>query len=199
MVEMILADIEREQIGIDTGAADVVLMMEIFEHLAIDPMRALWEANRILKMGGRLIFTTPNAASRDNFFRILRGRSPWVGLEFSGFSTNRHNRLYDAPELQVILRQAGFDIERCESHSYRDVRARLRERIRRALLAVIDACGGLLGDVRPMREDWIFIWAIKVSEPSQRYPASLYFNESDNPRWYEALRRTRAADAAQRT
>ncbi len=45
------------------GEFDAVIMTEVYEHLRDYPVRSLEEANRVLRRGGHLYFTTPNQRS----------------------------------------------------------------------------------------------------------------------------------------
>ena len=57
---------ETELYPYEDATFDVVLFCEILEHLIVDPIKAIAEINRVLKQGGYLILTTPNAARLDN-------------------------------------------------------------------------------------------------------------------------------------
>ena len=52
---------ERHGFGLPNEYFDTIIMGEVLEHFEIDPMYALNELNRVQKIGGRLILTTPNA------------------------------------------------------------------------------------------------------------------------------------------
>lgn len=69
-------DIERERFPFATDALDLVIFMEVIEHLASDPMHTLLECNRILRPGGHALITTPNACSAESLVRLLRGTHP---------------------------------------------------------------------------------------------------------------------------
>ncbi len=100
-------------------AADVVLCMEVFEHLADrDGLNAEWagsgtssflsECFRVLKPGGHLFLTTPNAASITAIHHALRLAPPMI--------YRPHVREYAPYELDELVRQAGFVIDRRETH-----------------------------------------------------------------------------------
>lgn len=103
-----IGNIEREDLPWPSGEASVVLMLEILEHFTMDPMRALWQANRLLRPGGTLVLSTPNAASLSGVFRAARGYHPHQDLHYNGIDGNRHNRLYDPHELCHLVEAAGF-------------------------------------------------------------------------------------------
>ncbi|MBK5307539.1 MAG: class I SAM-dependent methyltransferase [Frankiaceae bacterium] len=55
-------DLEQVPYPLDSEAYDAVVMTEVYEHLRDYPMRSLEECRRVLKPGGYLLLTTPNAA-----------------------------------------------------------------------------------------------------------------------------------------
>jgi SAM-dependent methyltransferase len=183
----LILDVEKEEIPIPDASIDVVLMMEILEHFGLDPMHALAEANRVLRLGGLIIISTPNASSRDALWRIARGYNPHLGLEFSGYSTNRHNRLYDCNELHAVATAAGFDVELCTSRSYRVPQ---RGTASRSRLLIWEMVGTLT--LRRWRQvergDYLFLRGRKTGSLIDRYPRVLYWRESEWPQWFNTIR-----------
>ncbi len=176
-------DVEVEPIPVADGWADAVIMMEVLEHFAVDPMHALWEVNRVLKPGGRLILSTPNGASWMSLHRAVRGNSAINGLEFTGYTTNRHNRIYDCVELPSILASAGFTVHVCESRDYEasPPPITMGERLFRLFFGALDALGYLVSGRRRERKHFITVLAEKSSPPKERWPVSLYFDENQWP------------------
>lgn len=178
---LMMADAERERLPVADGWADAVVMLQVLEHFAVDPMHALWEANRVLKTGGRLVLSTPNGACWQFAMRIARGTAAWGGMEFTGYSTNRHNRLYDADELQLMLRQAGFDPTRVGSRDFGMIDRHWTARGFRIGLAAFDAFGRLVSGRRRERGGTVFIEGTKIAPPRERFPANVYLTERDWP------------------
>ena|SRR5947209_4350276 len=79
---------------------DSVLMLDVIEHLQ-KPIVALAEIRRVLRAGGLLAITTPNAASP---VRYVRGEK-WFGVADPG-----HVSLYTVFTLTHALKRAGFRI-----------------------------------------------------------------------------------------
>lgn len=111
-------DLRYDRPQIPDGRFDVVLCMEVIEHIADkDGLHTEWtgdgvdtmlrEAFRILKPGGILFLTTPNAASITAIHHALRLAPPMI--------YRPHVREYAPYELDEIVRAAGFVIERRET------------------------------------------------------------------------------------
>ena len=144
----------------DSGA-DMVLCLEVLEHLndAHQPgssigeiamfthsgARAMFrECRRLLRPGGRLVLTTPNAASIDVLGNVLRRRHP--------FRYPPHVREYAPAEVLDLAREAGFEAERASTffawNAHPDVD-------RGALIAGLDAMGF---DMSDRGDDALFVF-----------------------------------------
>ena len=105
------ANIERDPLPYGPESFDLVLGMEIFEHLALDPYFFLCEAARILKPGGHILLSTPNVASHRGVWKTLNLESPYsFGLFVpTGGVYGRHNREYAPHEVERLAQAAGFE------------------------------------------------------------------------------------------
>jgi SAM-dependent methyltransferase len=103
-------NVERDVFPYPDGAFDVVLFCEVLEHLPHDPVHALREVHRVLRLGGTLVLTTPNAARWDNLLRALRGDNTYDTL--SGYGVyGRHNREYTTTELVDLVGGCGYRVQ----------------------------------------------------------------------------------------
>lgn len=103
-------NIEESTLPFADGEFDYMLFCEVLEHLTADPVRALLELKRVIKPGGSLILTTPNAARLESVLALLEGRN--VYDQYSGYGPyGRHNREYTRHELHTLLTHCGFDAE----------------------------------------------------------------------------------------
>lgn len=68
-------DVEADDFPYPDASFDVVLFSELIEHLGVNPVRALSEIHRVLRPGGALVLTTPNALSLERLATFLPGGS----------------------------------------------------------------------------------------------------------------------------
>lgn len=126
-----LFDVEADEFPYPDASFDVVIFSELVEHLSLNPVWTLSEIHRVLKPGGHVLITTPNALSLERLGFFLSGAShdddryaPHMG------AGARHNREYRPWELHELLETTGFAVE---TLSVRDlVRPRLVQRLVRA-------------------------------------------------------------------
>ena len=84
-----------EELPYEDGTFDLVTALDVVEHLD-DDLAGLREMRRVLRPGGRVLLFVPT-------FMFLWGLQDDV---------SNHRRRYRLPELQRVLEQAGFEIER---------------------------------------------------------------------------------------
>jgi SAM-dependent methyltransferase len=105
-----LFNVEEDEFPYGAGTFDVVLFCEMLEHLLMDPVAALRQMHRVLKPGGVLVLTTPNATRLENVLAMVSGAN--IYDPYSGYGPyGRHNREYIRHELHRLLDFAGFDVE----------------------------------------------------------------------------------------
>jgi SAM-dependent methyltransferase len=121
-VKNVIWNLEETPYPLPDDQFDAVLLTEVLEHLREYPARSLAEIRRILKPGGRLYLTTPNAAYLVNRLRLLTGRSVYTALDdwIAGLPHARHAREYTFSEVERLLDHVGFEVVSTESrHFYR--------------------------------------------------------------------------------
>ncbi len=96
-----IASVDGERMTFADASFDTIFFCDVIEHLH-SPYAALCEIARTLRPDGRLIVTTPNAASLVR--KILRER--WFGLQDPS-----HLYFFDAFTLGHLIAQSGFRIE----------------------------------------------------------------------------------------
>jgi len=116
-------ELGREAIPFENEDFDLVIFSEVLEHLRCPPLVALNEIRRVLRSGGSLFLSTPNAASIRNIAMMLKGKSvfPQVPYDFTDEQvragvhiTDRwmHIREWTLDEITDALRKAGFSVVR---------------------------------------------------------------------------------------
>lgn len=112
--DIVQCDIETQMYPFKDNTFDIVLFMEVMEHLGVNPIHALKEANRVLKKDGIMILTTPNILRLQNLKSIiLTGRQletlkSLSQIEWFGYIG--HIREYTQKELVDILQYCNFKI-----------------------------------------------------------------------------------------
>ncbi|MGR3660745.1 MAG: glycosyltransferase [Paracoccaceae bacterium] len=109
-IELLPANIEQDLLPYEDNQFDLVLGMEIFEHLALDPNFFLREVSRVLRPDGHLLLSTPNVVSHRGVQKSLNGHTPYsFGLFVpTGGVYGRHNREYTPKEVELFCQSAGF-------------------------------------------------------------------------------------------
>lgn len=104
---------------------DLVLFSETLEHLRINPYFVLKNISKIVKKKGRLILTVPNNLKLSNRLRALFGKSVLENVKNyivkNNDNTNLygyHWREYTLSEIEYLLVNVGFKIEKIKTVSY---------------------------------------------------------------------------------
>lgn len=92
------------------GNRDLLLLVEVLEHLLVNPFPLVAAMGRLLRPGGYLILTTPNQVRFHNRVGLLRGRSfREVGaFPQDGSPIHGHVQEYTLEEVSGFLTAAGL-------------------------------------------------------------------------------------------
>ncbi len=174
-VRVSVFDVERDEFPHADGSFDVVLCLEVLEHLAINPMAMMSQINRVLRPGGTLVLSTPNAVRYANIVSALLGEQPYGWAPYNGFDGNRHNREYTPSEVDRLFRAAGVTPREVATIGNKD-----RGAIRQAMKALV--AGAVLPIVScppRWRRDVVLAVGEKTSSVIERRPSWLYFDMAE--------------------
>jgi len=117
-LELCNVNVETEKLPFPDCHFDLVFFCEVLEHLQSDPLHAMLEIKRVLKVGGTLILTTPNAVGIERIAKLLVGQN--VCDHYSAYGPyGRHNREYSPEELRALMRYSGLQPEMIFTAGYR--------------------------------------------------------------------------------
>jgi 2-polyprenyl-3-methyl-5-hydroxy-6-metoxy-1,4-benzoquinol methylase len=109
-VKAYCVDLEHDQISTADLSYDAVLCAEVLEHMEIDPMHLISEINRVTKVSGQLLLTTPNVLSARGLTKIFNGIEPYFFMQYNkNREYHRHNYEYTINSVKTILSAGGFD------------------------------------------------------------------------------------------
>ena len=110
-IDQSFIDLEKTKLPYPKDYFDLAVFCEVIEHLRSDPAHALSEINRIIKINGNMILSTPNSHSLLSLFQFLKGNNPSLYPVYSQYlSHNIHSREYSSQELFEILEKHGFEV-----------------------------------------------------------------------------------------
>ncbi len=92
------------------NSVDIVIATEVLEHM-VWPHSLLQEAHRLLKPGGVIIATTPNATNPGVLMKCIIGRGAFESYNNSHLRSNKwmqHVRFYSFIEMNQLLNDNGF-------------------------------------------------------------------------------------------
>jgi SAM-dependent methyltransferase len=163
-------DAEKERFPYPDNSFDLVTWCEVIEHLTENPVHTLAEIHRVLKPGGALVLSTPNASRADSIANFLAGRNIYdpyhLGAPLKG---SRHSREYTLPELKDLIEGCGYSIDRAEDIDIYGTPSRSRKAFRWVMNSLIAQA------TRGHYRYHLFVRARKTSEPFRwRFPDALF-------------------------
>jgi len=106
---------------------DLIVFMEVIEHLYTAPSIVLGYLTQLLRPSGVLLLTTPNAVWVKNRVKMILGKNPFEPLR-EDHAVMGHIREYTLTELDQHLREAGLEkikAERCGLYHFSGAKDRL--------------------------------------------------------------------------
>jgi len=103
---------DREQLAASGRNFDVVIVLEVIEHLYDEALRSLLEhVRRLIRPGGTIILTTPNEEELEKHYILC----PVTNELFHRW---QHVRKWSQEELRHYLEDNGFAVENCFSTNF---------------------------------------------------------------------------------
>ena len=116
-------DIEEASLPFEDNSVDVILLLEVFEHLYRRPNQVFRELHRILKPEGKLVISTPNGGRLQSYVKALFRKQfgpkiyTWSEI-YEGLGHFSHIREYSLEEIEEYLRHFDFYIEKASRLSF---------------------------------------------------------------------------------
>lgn len=102
-------DVQSEPLPLEDESVDVVLFLQVIEHLCMYPKAVLDEIHKKLKSGGYLVVSTVNFLRISSRFRVLSGKNPLTNyFERSQYRSIPHIREFVPPEMSYYMEKSGF-------------------------------------------------------------------------------------------
>ncbi len=156
-------NLESRPLPLDDASVDLVMLLEVLEHFAEDPMFAFAEVNRVLKPGGLFFLSTPNLGSWHAATAVLTRQSPMLYSKFNRSHSSRHFKEWVADELGILFHAAGFSPAITSQNVYfAATPATIKEVLR------------LVGIPNSLEGDTLFAVGTKIGPVIDRYPPGLY-------------------------
>jgi len=155
---------KEEKIPYPDGFFSAILLIEVLEHLTVNPIYLLSEIKRVLKPGGKILLTTPNQLRLRGRIKVFFGKSmnddparfvqsfqKQGDTDDSGY----HWKLYTAKEIKVLSSATGLLLN---NMSYRWVSCPAPHNFMEKIFRVLERTMGIFF---PSCRDWLIFWLQK--------------------------------------
>ena len=169
-IKILAIDYERDPLPLPDASVDAVTLCEVIEHFTFDPLYCLAEVNRVLRHGGVLLVSTPNAASWFAIYQALQHRPAnrwpvYATPDAANRENHIHAREYLVSDLETLLAAAGFEIDRILTRDY----------------GILPSYVPIPGFPEEHRGETIFCLARKAGPPRMRCVVPIYLEDRPWP------------------
>jgi SAM-dependent methyltransferase len=172
-LEIHVLNIEKDPFPFANDSFDMVLCMEVIEHLTYSPTHMLTETHRVLRQGGRLVLSTPNSISMKKTVALLCNRS--MEFPYSGYGIyGRHQREFTVQELRTLLEACHFHVLEADLENI-FLRSHLPT-AKRLAFGVLNFLSSLPLPYLRAKQEYILMVAESFDAPRAAYPEHLYIH-----------------------
>jgi SAM-dependent methyltransferase len=111
-IDLRIRDIQAQALPLEDESADLILLLEVIEHLCIYPNYVLDEIYKKLKTNGYLVISTVNFLRISSRIRVLLGKNPLINYFEPSEDGRNHVREFVPAEMAYYMRESGFSIEK---------------------------------------------------------------------------------------
>ncbi len=170
-IEVEVFNIEKDPFPFEAGSFDVVLCMEVLEHLAYSPSHMLAETHRVLAPDGLFFLTVPNFINIKRLVNMALNRP--TEYPYSGYGVyGRHAREYAPEEVRRLLAACHLEPVKLRTANvwptFRD------SRVKGLGNALLNGLTRLPIPFLAAKREYILCAARPVGEPVAAYPDWLY-------------------------
>ena len=109
-IDLRICNVETSPLPIDDESVDIMLLLEVIEHLCMYPNDLFDEIFKKLKKGGVLVVSTVNFLRFSNRIRVLLGKSPLINYFERSSDGRNHLREFLPVEMSYYLAKSGFRV-----------------------------------------------------------------------------------------
>lgn len=113
-IDLKLSDVQVSPLPLEDSSIDIILLLEVVEHLCMYPNDLFDEIAKKLKRGGYLVVSTPNFLRFSNRLRVLIGKNPLINYFKKTPEGSNHIREFSFDEMIYYLKESGFKIVKKE-------------------------------------------------------------------------------------
>jgi len=140
---------------------DVVVILDVIEHLHESPRSILNIAGKALKVGGICVITMPNSVNFLKRIKVLLGKSNYPdirGFYYSDGQWRGHVREYTLSEAMDIIRWNGYDIIKAQTYHgmlHKKVHSDVSRHLFRCLTTLVPTLRDSLLVIATKNEGWL--------------------------------------------
>ena len=170
-IDVHVYNIEKDPFPFEADSFDIVLCMEVLEHLGYSPSHMLAESHRVLAPGGLLFITVPNFINIKRTVNMLRNHP--TEFPYSGYGIyGRHQREFAPAEVSALVQACHFEVGALETAN---VWPTFRDHFITGVgNAVLNAVTRLPLPWFIAKREYILCAACPFGEPVVAYPSWLY-------------------------